>query len=200
MTKEIKAHIFEPFFTTKEPGKGTGLGLATAYGVVKQSGGYIYVYSEAGHGTTFKIYLPLVEGGVPSDMSQLDRKPMPHGSETILLVEDEDAVRALTCQILQMQGYAVLEARDGEQAVQVAEEHQGRFQLLVTDVVMPRMGGRRLAELLAQAHAGLKVLYLSGYTDDAVVRHGVLEAEVAFLQKPFTPSALAEKVRDVLDR
>jgi len=109
-------------------------------------------------------------------------------------------VRSLTRHILQMQGYAVLEARDGEQALQVAEEHQGGFQLLLTDVVMPRMGGRRLAERLAQAHPGLKVLFLSGYTDDAVVRHGVLEAEVAFLQKPFTPSALAEKVRDVLDR
>jgi PAS domain S-box-containing protein len=200
MTEEVKAHIFEPFFTTKEPGKGTGLGLATAYGIVKQSGGYVYVYSEPGHGTTFKIYLPLVEDGIPSGKSYPDPKPMPHGSETILLVEDEDAVRSLTRYILQMQGYAVLEAKDGEEALRVAEQHRGGFHLLMTDVVMPRMGGRRLAERLAQTQPGVKVLFLSGYTDDAVVRHGVLEAEVAFLQKPFTPSALTQKVRDVLDR
>ena len=199
MTEEVKARIFEPFFTTKEPGKGTGLGLATAYGIVKQSGGYIYVYSEPGHGTTFKIYLPLVEDGVPSGQSHPGSKTMPKGSETILLVEDEDAVRSLTRYTLQMQGYAVLEAKDGEEALRVAEKHQGGFHLLVTDVVMPRMSGWRLAEQLAPTHPGLKVMFLSGYTDDAVVRHGIVEAEVAFLQKPFTPSALAQKVRDVLD-
>ena len=200
MTEQVKAHIFEPFFTTKEPGKGTGLGLATVYGIVKQSGGYVYAYSEPGHGTTFKIYLPVVEDGVSSGMSHSDPKPMPHGSETILLVEDEDAVRALTRYTLQMQGYAVLEAKDGEEALRVAEKHQGGFHLLLTDVVMPRMGGRRLAEWLAQTQPGVKVLFLSGYTDDAVVRHGIVAAEVAFLQKPFTPSALSQKVREVLDK
>jgi two-component system cell cycle sensor histidine kinase/response regulator CckA len=200
MTEEVKAKVFEPFFTTKEAGKGTGLGLATVYGIVKQSGGYIYVYSEPGLGTTFKIYLPLVEDGVPAGTSNSDRKTLPQGSETILLVEDEDAVRSLTRYTLQMQGYAVLEARDGEEALRVADQHQGQIHLLMTDVVMPRMGGRRVAERLAQTHPGVKALFLSGYTDDAVVRHGILEGEVAFLQKPFTPSALAQKVRDVLDQ
>jgi len=200
MTKETKAHIFEPFFTTKELGKGTGLGLATTYGIVKQSGGYIYVYSEPGHGTTFKIYLPLVEDGVPSGKSHINPKTMPQGSETILLVEDEDAVRSLTRYTLQMQGYVVLEARDGEEALRVAEQHQGQIHLLMTDVVMPRMGGRQVAERLTQAQPALKLLFVSGYTDDAVVRHGVMASEVAFLQKPFTPSALTQKVRDVLDQ
>jgi len=200
MTEETKAHIFEPFFTTKDLGKGTGLGLATVYGIVKQSGGYIYVDSEPGHGTMFKIYLPLVEDGVPSGQSHTNPKTSPHGSETILLVEDEDAVRSLTRYALQLHGYAVLEARDGEEALRVAEQHQGPIHLLMTDVVMPRMDGRQVAERLAQAQPGLKVLFLSGYTDDAVVRHGVLASEVAFLQKPFTPSALTQKVRDVLDQ
>jgi two-component system cell cycle sensor histidine kinase/response regulator CckA len=200
MTEEVKAHIFEPFFTTKEPGKGTGLGLATAYGIIKQSGGYIYASSETGHGTTFKIYLPLVEDGVPSGKSRADLKTMPHGSETILLAEDEDAVRSLTRYTLQMQGYTVLESKDGEDAVRVAGKYEGRIDLLMTDVVMPRMGGRQVAERLSRMQPGIKVLFLSGYTDDAVVRYGVLEADVAFLQKPFTPSALAGKVREVLDQ
>jgi PAS domain S-box-containing protein len=200
MTEEVKAHTFEPFFTTKEPGKGTGLGLATVYGIVKQSRGYVYIYSEPGHGTTFKIYLPMVEDDAPSGKSHPEPKPMPKGNETILLVEDEDAVRSLTRYTLQMQGYAVLEAKDGEEALRVAEKNQGGFHLLLTDVVMPRMSGRRLAERLSQTQPGVKVLFLSGYTDDAVVRNGVLEAEVAFLQKPFTPSGLAQKVRNVLDQ
>jgi CheY-like chemotaxis protein len=199
MTEEVKGHVFEPFFTTKEPGKGTGLGLATVYGIVKQSGGYIYVYSEPGQGTTFKIYLPLAEDNISSGKSHADPKHMPPGSETILLVEDEDAVRSLTRYTLQMQGYSVLEAKDGEEALRVADQHGVEFHLLMTDVVMPRMSGRIVAERLAQSHPGFKVLFLSGYTDDAIVRHGVLNAEVAFLQKPFTPSALANKVREVLD-
>ncbi len=199
MTKTVKARLFEPFFTTKEPGKGTGLGLATVYGIVKQSDGFIYVYSEPGRGTTFKIYLPQVDNGVPSDETTHAPQSMPTGDEMILVVEDEDAVRSLTCYTLRMQGYAVLEATDGEAALRVTEQHPGKIHLLLTDVVMPRMGGRQLAERLAQARSDIKVLYLSGYTDDAVVRHGVLDAEVAFLQKPFTPSTLAQKVRDVLD-
>jgi CheY-like chemotaxis protein len=200
MTEEIRAHILEPFFTTKEPRKGTGLGLATVYGIVKQSGGYSYLYSEPGQGSSFKIYLPLVEGGIPSGRSRSDSKTMPRGSETILLVEDEDGVRAFTRYTLQMQGYDVVEARDGEDALRVAERNRGYLHLLITDVVMPRRGGREVAERLVQAQPGVKVLFLSGYTDDAVVRHGVLASEVAFLQKPFTPSALAQKVRDVLDQ
>jgi len=200
MTDEIKARIFEPFFTTKGPGQGTGLGLATVYGIVKQSGGYIYVYSEPGQGTAFKIYLPRVEAAVRTRKSHCDPNTMPYGSETILLVEDEDGVRSFTRHILQMQGYDVLEARDGEGALHVAERHRGYIQLLVTDVVMPGMSGRQVAEQLLRTQRGVKVLYLSGYTDDAVVRHGILKAEVAFLQKPFTPSALANKVREVLDQ
>jgi CheY-like chemotaxis protein len=199
MTEEVKAHIFEPFFTTKEQGKGTGLGLATVYGIVKQSGGFIYLYSEAGQGTAFKIYLPLVAAGVPSGQPSSGLKSTSQGSETILLVEDEDAVRSLARYTLKLQGYTVLEAKDGEDAVRVAEKHGGRIDLLMTDVVMPRMGGRQVAERLTRMQPGVKVLFLSGYTDDAVVRHGILEAEVAFLQKPFTPSSLAQKVRTVLD-
>lgn len=141
----------------------------------------------------------MVEDAVPPGRSHHGLKPVPQGCETILLVEDEDAMRSLTRYILQIQGYDVLEARDGEDALLVAERHRGHIQLLMTDVVMPRMGGRRLVERLAQTQPRVKVLLLSGYTDDAVVRHGVLEAEVAFLQKPFTPSALASKVREVLD-
>ena len=199
MSEDVKARLFEPFFSTKEPGKGTGLGLATVYGIVKQSGGYIYVYSELGRGTTFKIYLPLIDDAVPSGKSHADSKPMLKGDEVILLVEDEDTVRSFARYTLQMQGYTVLEASEGEAALRIAEQHPGKIHLLLTDVVMPRMGGRQVAEQLVQARPGIKVLYLSGYTDDAVVRHGILEAEVAFLQKPFTPSTLIQKVRAVLD-
>jgi CheY-like chemotaxis protein len=174
--------------------------LATVYGVVKQSGGHIAVYSEPGHGTAFKIYLPLVQEVIPLRPSEPGFKRPLHGTETILLTEDEPALRALCRHVLQMQGYTVVEASQGQKALRIAEEFEGTIHLLVTDVVMPVMGGRQLAERLVAVRPGLKVLYLSGYTDDAVVRHGVLEAETAFLQKPFTPAALAQKVRDVLDR
>ncbi len=200
MTPDVKAHLFEPFFTTKEPGKGTGLGLATVYGIVKQAGGHIDVYSEPGLGTTFKLYFPRCdEGRRASGKSQHGLGLMPRGHETILLVEDEETVRALSRHILLDCGYQVLEAHQGEEAIRLASEHTGQIDLLVTDVVMPRLGGRAVADQLKQLHPQLKVLYLSGYTDDAVVRHGVLEQDVPFLQKPFTPAALAQRVREVLD-
>jgi CheY-like chemotaxis protein len=200
MDEQTKARIFEPFFTTKEPGKGTGLGLAMIHGFIKQSGGHISVYSEPGIGSTFKIYLPEVEAMRPLGKSHPGIEKMPHGDETILLAEDEAGVRALTRHVLQSCGYTVLEAAHGVEATRLAEKHQGSIHLLITDVVMPGMGGRLLAERVVGLKPGIKVLYLSGYTNDAVVRHGVLESEVAFLQKPFKPSALVVKVREVLDK
>jgi PAS domain S-box-containing protein len=198
MDQATLARIFEPFFSTKGE-QGTGLGLATVHGIVKQSGGHLAVYSEVGHGTTFKVYLPCVEKQVPLETSRLRPAAMPRGSETVLLVEDEDALRALARHVLQNCGYTVLEARDGADAVRIAGQHPGKIDLLVTDVVMPRMGGRQVAEHAVALHPGVKVLFLSGYTDDAVVRHGILQAEVAFLQKPFSPASLAAKLREVLD-
>ncbi|GMW02198.1 MAG: hypothetical protein AMXMBFR84_33340 [Candidatus Hydrogenedentota bacterium] len=199
MTEEVKRHLFEPFFTTKETGKGTGLGLAVVHGIVKQSEGSIEVYSEPGVGTSFKIYLPRVEQAAPTGKTWPGLGPAPRGTETLLLVEDEDAVRALTRFTLQQCGYTVLEASRGEDALRVAGNHRKPIQLLITDVVMPGMGGRVLAERLLSLHPEMKVLYLSGYTNDAVVRHGILHEEVNFLQKPFSPSALAHRVREVLE-
>lgn len=198
MTEEVKRRLFEPFFTTKGPGKGTGLGLAVVHGIVKQSDGSIEVYSERGVGTSFKVYLPRVEEAGSGGKSRPGLGPAPHGTETILLVEDEDAVRALTRFTLQRCGYTVLEASHGEEAIRVATNHRETIHVLVTDVVMPGMGGRVLAERLLSLHPEMKVLYLSGYTDDAVVRHGILHEEVNFLQKPFSPTALAHRVREVL--
>jgi len=199
MDERTKARIFEPFFTTKEPGKGTGLGLAMIHGFIKQSGGHVSVYSETGVGSTFKIYLPEVEAGHSLAKMPTGIEKMADGDETILLVEDEAGVRALTRHVLQTCGYTVLEAAYGVEAIRLAEKHAGSIDLLITDVVMPGMGGRLVAERVMALKPGIKVLYLSGYTDDAVVRHGVLQAETAFLQKPFTPSSLAVKVRKVLD-
>jgi PAS domain S-box-containing protein len=199
MDEATKARLFEPFFTTMEVGRGTGLGLATVYGIVKQSGGSIFVYTEPNHGTSFKIYLPRFEAVAPLPRSHQGLSKSPGGGETILLVEDEEAVRTLTRQVLEAKGYTVIEARDGQDALGRAESHDGPIHLLLTDVVMPHLGGRELADRLTSARPELRVLYLSGYTDDAVVRHGVLEADVAFLQKPFTPAELARKVREVLD-
>ncbi len=199
MEEAVQARIFEPFFTTKGPGKGSGLGLAIVYGIVKQSGGHIGVYSERGRGTTFKIYLPRVEERLAARPTQPGHPNRVPGHETILLVEDDDAVRALTRSALESFGYTVLDAGSAAEAIRLCECHPGRIHLLLSDVVMPEMDGRQLAEKLLARNAAMKVLYLSGYTDDAIVRHGILAAETAFLQKPFTVTALAAKVRAVLD-
>jgi two-component system, cell cycle sensor histidine kinase and response regulator CckA len=198
MTPEVQVRLFEPFFTTKETGKGTGLGLAMVYGVVKQSGGFIAVDSQPGRGTVFEIYFPAAEGPLPQKKPKPVHEPTATGTETILLVEDEDAVRTIVSTVLQQAGYKVLEASGGRAAIDMASAHAEPIHLLITDVVMPEMGGRKLVEHLLAARPGLKVLYLSGHTDDALVRHGVLTADVAFLQKPFKIRALTTKVREVL--
>jgi nitrogen-specific signal transduction histidine kinase/CheY-like chemotaxis protein len=201
MTSDTVAHIFEPFYTTKESGRGTGLGLSTVYGIVKQSGGYIWVYSEPGKGTTFKVYLPRVEERV--EVSSTEQIPAPaarDGKETILLVEDEAAVRELTRMVLSKRGYSVLEALNPADAERLAGSHGSKIHLLLTDVVMPGMSGRELAKRLTARHRNLRVLYMSGYTDNVIAEDGTLEEGVAFLQKPFTPQVLAQKVRETLDR
>ena len=198
MTDDVKAHAFEPFFTTKTKGEGTGLGLATVYGIVKQSGGYVSVESEPGRGTTFRIYLPRVEEPAEPPGEEPASQP-PRGHETILLVEDEEAVRRLSRSVLVARGYTVLEAVSGEEALEAARAHPGRIHLLLTDLVMPKVGGRELATRLAATRPETKALFVSGYTDEAIAQHGALEPGIAFLQKPFTPLALARKVREVLD-
>jgi PAS domain S-box-containing protein len=199
MTPEVMARIWEPFYTTKGVGNGSGLGLAVVHGIVEQAGGFIVVESTPGVGTTFDIYLPAVEGSAEFHRGSADPRLPPRGNETVLLVEDEDGVRTLTRHVLADRGYLVLEASDGEEALGVASRHPGPIHLLLTDVVMPGMGGRELADRIAALRPEAKVLYVSGYTDDAIVRHGVLEEQVSFLQKPFSTIALASKVREVLD-
>jgi len=198
MDAETRAHIFEPFFTTKEKGKGTGLGLSTVYGIVKQSGGNIWVYSEPGRGTTFKVYLPRVDAPA-ADIKRRPVSMMATGSETVLIVEDEEAVRRLADRILRSAGYKVLTAAGGGEALLLCEKHDGAIDLLLTDVVMPQMSGRELAERLAKTSPKLKVLYMSGYTDNAIVHHGVLDPGTRFIGKPFAAAELTRKVREVLD-
>jgi PAS domain S-box-containing protein len=199
MSPATQARIFEPFFTTKERGKGTGLGLSTVYGIIKQSGGTIYVYSEPERGTTFKIYLPRVVAHGPTELSVPARPADVRGNETVLVVEDEDGVRALTCRVLQTYGYTVLEAENGGEALLIAEQHPAPIHILLTDVVLPRMSGRKLAERLVRTQSDLRVLYMSGYTDGSIFNHGALDPGTAFIPKPFTPEALAQKLREVLD-
>jgi PAS domain S-box-containing protein len=203
MDSVVQQHLFEPFFTTKEPGKGTGLGLATCYGILKQHGGHIEVYSEVAHGTTFKIYLPSVAYvEAPSDAVRAlgEAKTVPKGTATLLLVEDEPVIRQLSCRVLRQQGYTVLDATNGEEALHTIHAYAGApIDLLVTDVVMPRIGGKVLADQLMVVYPHIKVLFVSGYATDAIVRYGRLTPGTNFLAKPFTPTALVRKVQEVLD-
>ncbi|MEO7109596.1 MAG: ATP-binding protein, partial [Polyangiaceae bacterium] len=193
-----QSRIFEPFFTTKARDKGTGLGLSTVFGIVEQSGGCVNVTSKVGHGATFKIYFPCEDGAAqverPSGVATTS-----NGTETILLVEDEEQVRVVARGVLQRHGYTVLDARGGVEALLICEQHRGPIDLLLSDVVMPQMSGPELASRLKGLRPEMKVLFMSGYTDDSIVRHGVLNSDIAFLQKPLTPSALTRRVRDVLD-
>ena len=199
ISKEIQEHIFDPFFTTKEVGKGTGLGLATVYGIVKQSGGYVWVDSELGQGACFTIYLPRVKGTIASDMSA-KAEAQPRGTETLLVAEDEEALREAMCDYLRSLGYTVLAASSGQQALSVASQHEGHIDLLITDLVMPEMSGRELSQMLESFRPDLKTIYMSGYTDDAVLRRGIQVLNATFLQKPFSLGTLARKVRDTLGR
>ncbi|HVB37068.1 MAG TPA: PAS domain S-box protein, partial [Vicinamibacterales bacterium] len=199
MDRETLSRIFEPFFSTKPVGRGTGLGLATVHGIVNQSKGHIWVYSEPGRGTTFKIYFPAVEGTPLAPAAPTPVLPVERGDETVLLVEDDDALREMSARGLRALGYTVLEARDGATALLASKHHQGTVHLLLTDVIMPGMSGGDLAQQLLAERPHVKVLYMSGYTDDAVLQHGVLEQGIQFLEKPFTPHVLGHRVRSVLD-
>jgi two-component system, cell cycle sensor histidine kinase and response regulator CckA len=200
MSADTVAHIFEPFYTTKESGRGTGLGLSTVYGIVKQSGGYVWVYSEPGRGSMFKVYLPRVDQ--PAEVLPPAKRPLAKqtGWETILLVEDQPQVRELAHMVLTGKGYSVMVAATPEEAERACQRRDPEIHLLLTDVIMPGVSGPELAKLLTLRQPNLRVLYMSGYTFNVIAQGGMLEDGVAFLQKPFTPSTLAEKVREVLDR
>jgi two-component system cell cycle sensor histidine kinase/response regulator CckA len=199
MDAETRSHLFEPFFTTKAVGKGTGLGLATVYGMVKQNNGFIDVCSEPGQGTTFNIYLPPYTAEAGSTVKLDAAQPAARGHETILLVEDEPMILDITKTMLERQGYTVMAAATPGEAIRLAREHAGEIHLLMTDVVMPEMNGRDLAKNLLSLYPNLKRLFMSGYTADVIAHHGVLDEGVQFIQKPFSVQALAAKVRDVLD-
>jgi signal transduction histidine kinase len=200
MSEEVKARLFEAFFTTKPKGKGTGLGLATCQTIVQQSGGHIGVYSEAGKGTTFKVYFPRVDLPLDVMAGSIQTGPLPRGTETLLIVEDEPVVRHLARDVLEGQGYEVLRASNGQHALHVAREHKGSpIRLVITDVIMPLMGGKVMAEWLKSAYPDIKILFTSGYTDEAITHHGVLDSDMAFLPKPYTPATLTRKVREMLD-
>jgi CheY-like chemotaxis protein len=200
MDAETQARIFEPFFTTKGPERGTGLGLATCYGIIKQHGGHILVDSDPQHGTIFKIYLPYVDVPAANPAQLENTNALPRGGETVLLAEDDPAVRALAVRVLRDQGYTVLEAVDGTTALRLASEHTSTtIDLLLTDVVMPQLSGKVLFDRITALHPNITVLFMSGYTDDTIVHHGRLDPGVAFLQKPFSSSALVRKVRETLD-
>jgi CheY-like chemotaxis protein len=197
----VQQRIFEPFFTTKPVGQGTGLGLSTVYGIVKQSGGYIWVYSEPGEGSVFKVYLPEARIPAESEEPAVECATAPTGgSETILVIEDEDIVRTLACRGLRDHGYNVVEARNGAQGLRYIREHPSIVHLVISDVVMPEMGGRELGHSLALVDPDLPILYMSGYTGEDVVQRGLLAAGAPFQQKPFTPATLASKVRSMLDQ
>jgi CheY-like chemotaxis protein len=200
MDRATSARIFEPFFTTKEVGKGSGLGLSTVFGIVQQSGGTIWVYSELGHGATFKVFLPRVDDQPVEERPSLHPSSSMRGNETILLVEDEEQVRTVAGSILRRAGYHVIEATNAGEAVLICEQHPHTIHLLLSDVVMPQMSGPELAKRLGALRPSMHVLCMSGYTDDSIVRHGVLASEIAFLQKPLTPETLTRKVRELLDQ
>ena len=199
MDRATQQRLFEPFFTTKEPGRGTGLGLATVYGIVTQSRGSIWVYSELGHGSTFKVYLPVTTDEVLTTAS-VDTVPTSlSGTETVLVVEDQNEARSVICETLRRRGYTVIEANNGPDAIVKGRQHDVAIDVMLTDVVMPGMGGRRVAEVIRATRPNLKVVYMSGYTDSAIVDHGILEPGVTFVQKPFATDALLRKIRDILD-
>ncbi len=198
MDKATLSRIFEPFFTTKELGKGTGLGLATVYGTVKQNKGFINVYSEPGQGTVFKIYLPRTDARMTEESALVERKNL-LGTETVLLVEDEESILDLASEILEKYGYTVLSALNPDMALTLARNHPGHIHLLITDVVMPGMNGKNLNEALKSIKPGFKCIFMSGYTSNAIAHNGVLDEGIHFLQKPFSPKTLAEKIRDVLE-
>ncbi|MCX6356684.1 MAG: response regulator, partial [Candidatus Aureabacteria bacterium] len=199
MDRETLEYIFEPFFTTKETGKGTGLGLATVYGIVKQHGGNVYVDSEEGIGTTFKIYLPRISGAVDAAAHKGREDKLTGGSESVLLVEDDRSILDITSRALRSQGYQVITAENGKHALEVAKTHNGRIAILVTDVIMPIMGGKELADMLVATNKGMKIIFVSGYPDTSVVSQRIVKEGLCFLQKPYTVQSLLEKVRAVLD-